>query len=144
MRCRCLRSLNRRRPSCRHKWCFRRSRSGARLRRRASPWAPPRPVSTRLVRDGRLRSTRFWDELEGMVDGLVLADLTLRKLDLGQRQVLVGYLAEDVSDHVEPHAALVLGMSHEPWRPAAVAGKKHVVTGARVVIPVPKRLDVHG
>src|SRR3954452_9151944 len=67
---------------------------------------------------------------------------------LGQIQrrgqhVLVRDRLEDVTDAVEPGAALVVGLDRVPGRLEGVRVQEHLVLGARVVDPALARLQVH-
>src|SRR4051812_18148448 len=72
-------------------------------------------------------SEAFRHVLEGIVDSGVTADLSLRKLHLLARDLLVGDVREQMTDHVEPHALLVFRARDEPWRPRRVGGGEHLV-----------------
>ena len=66
----------------------------------------------------RARSKHLGDEPEGVVGILVVpAVLPLWQLDLLARQLLVGDLAQDVLQDVEPCPPLVVGMDDVPRRP---------------------------
>ena len=69
-------------------------------------------------------------------------DLALGERDLLPLQPLVGHLAEQVRDHVEPGALLVVGMRDEPRRPCGVGRGEHLVTRAAVLVPLGVRQQI--
>src|SRR5215813_7237342 len=77
-------------------------------------------VPVRLLAIGQLRSLRLFDH------------------------VLVGHLREQVLDHVEARAALVVGADHVPRRKIGIGGGEHRVPGPGVVVPSRVGVEVHG
>src|SRR5262245_23182170 len=79
------------------------------------------------------------------VVGLAVAAalLTIGKLHLLARRLLVWDLVEEVGNDVEAGAALVVGARHVPGREIGVGGGEHLVAGARVVVPAAVGLEVH-
>src|SRR5262249_43151504 len=69
--------------------------------------------------------------------------LPLWQLHFWAGYLLVGDLAEEVADDVQPRAPLIVGMGDEPGRPGAVRGLEHLVARARVVVPAAVGLQVH-
>src|SRR5579875_1375883 len=57
--------------------------------------------------------------------------------------VVVRDRAEQVGDHVDPGAALVVALHHVPGRLGDVGVHEHLVLGPRVVLPAGDRLQVH-
>src|SRR6202142_3599505 len=66
------------------------------------------------------------------------------KHDRLRRQILVGDLAQQVGDHVEPGALLVVAPDHPPGSLLEVRVGEHLVLGLRVVEPSGAALEVHG
>src|SRR5438128_11731848 len=89
-------------------------------------------LSPRSQRD----SEDLRDDPEWVIGLLVVAwFLPFRQFDLRARQLLVGNLAQDMSEGVEPRAPLIVGVNDGPRRPRGAGGEKHLVACPRGVVP---------
>ena len=101
------------------------------------------------VREDLFAEVRFTGQnalrhvLERNGRGLVAPDLALGQPDFRPWDGLVGNLLQQVTDHVQPHALLVLRARDEPRRPCGIGGGEHLVARLRVVVPAIVGLEVH-
>src|SRR6478609_5636633 len=120
--------------------------------RAARSLAPTPVVMTRVpsLRRGRRQlcevasSERCRDETRWEGRGSVVAGLlTIRQADILDGHRLVGHLAQQVTDEVEPPTPLAVGVDDVPRGPRGVGRREHRVPGTGVVVPAAVGLEVH-
>src|SRR5215475_13898310 len=109
----------------------------------ASCWpAEPGALTRGLMGTDHLERRRDVPQRQARL-GVAAGALPLGQRDVAVRERLVGHLAEQVADDVEPAALLVVGDGEVPGRPRGVGGGEHRVPGPGVVVPAAVGLQVH-
>jgi hypothetical protein len=67
----------------------------------------------------------------------------VRQRQRGRLDLVVRHRRQQVRDHIDPRAPLVVGLDHVPWGLRDIGHREHVVLGAGVVLPAGERRQVH-
>ena len=109
------------------------------------PSAAARGPATRSKRSALVKAVQNRSGTYLNVTSAVLERPILRlgSLTFAARNVLVANLLQQVADHVQAHAPLVLRACNEPRRFSGIGGGEHVIARLRVVVPAIIGFHVH-